>query len=116
MGFDEDLVERIRAALKNVRGSHERRMFGGVCFTIYGNMACGVVSGDLMVRVGSDEYERALKQPHARPMDFTGRPMNGFVFVAGSGIKTEASLKKWVRAGVDQATKLPAKSPKGQHR
>jgi TfoX/Sxy family transcriptional regulator of competence genes len=116
LACDEQLVERIRAALKGTRGAGERRMFGGVCFTIEGNMVCGVVKNDLMVRVGPDKYEDALKQPHARPMDFTGRPMNGYVFVAPPGVKSESSLKDWVGAGVAHVRTLPPKSPKSKRR
>jgi len=61
-------------------------MFGGIAFMLNGNMCCGVTNDDLMVRVGADGLEDALDQPNARPMDFTGRPMKGFVFVdAGPG-------------------------------
>jgi TfoX/Sxy family transcriptional regulator of competence genes len=113
MACDEQLVERIRAVLADVRGVGERRMFGGVCFTINGNMACGVVKDDLMVRVGPDNYTGALKRPHARPMDFTGRPMKGYVFIAAPGIKSASSLKGWVGAAVTHVRTLPPKSPKG---
>lgn len=116
MACDEQLVERIRAVLKGSHGAGERRMFGGVCFTINGNMVCGVVKDDLMVRVGPDNYEDALKQPHARPMDFTGRPMKGYVFVAAPGVKSESSLKDWVGAGVAHVRTLPPKSPQRKRR
>lgn len=85
MPCDEQLVARVRAALQHTRGIAELRMFGGVCFTLNGNMACGVVSTDLMVRVGPDKYDAALKQPHVREMDFTGRAMKGYVFVSVAG-------------------------------
>jgi len=89
-------------------------MFGGVCFTINGNMVCGVAKDDLMVRVGPDKYEDALNQPHARPMDFTGQSMNGYVFVAALGVKSESSLKDWVGTGVAHVQTLPPQSPKGK--
>lgn len=114
MACDEKLVERIRALLKGSRGTGERRMFGGVCFTIDDYMVFGVVKNDLMVRVGPDKHEEALKQAHARPMDFTGRPMKGYVFVAGPGVKSASSLKKWIGAGVAYVRTLPPKSPKGK--
>lgn len=112
MAYDEQLVKRIRAALKGSRGAGERYMFGGVCFTIDGNMVCGVVRNELMVRVGPDNYEAALKQSHSRPMDFTGRPMKGYVFVAEQGVKRASSLKMWVEAGVAHVRTLPPKPPK----
>jgi TfoX/Sxy family transcriptional regulator of competence genes len=107
---DEQLVQRTRAVLKGVRGAVERRMFGGVCFTVNGNMACGVVKDKLMVRVGPARYADALKQPHVRPMDFTGRPMKGYVFVMPPATRSAPSLKIWVRAGVTHAQTLPPKS------
>lgn len=112
MACNEQLVERVRAVLKRTRGTAERRMFGGVCFTLNGNMACGVVRADLMVRVGHDRYEEALKQPHAREMDFTGRAMKGYVFVAAPGIKSDSSLKDWVGLGIAYVGTLPPKMPK----
>ena len=73
MAYSEALANRIRAVLKRNRGTGERQMFGGVCFTLNGHMVCGVVKDELMVRVGPDVYPKSLKRPNARPMDFTGR-------------------------------------------
>ena len=81
MAYDEYLAERIRKALKRRKGITEKKMFGGICLLLDGNMVGGVVNDDLMVRVGPDGYEDALKQPHARPMDFTGKPLKGMVYV-----------------------------------
>lgn len=78
-----------------------------------GSMFCGVIKDDLVVRVGPARYEEALGKPHARPMDFTGRPMTGFVYVSAAGRKSDASLEKWVRWGAEFVSTLPAKkSPK----
>ena len=110
MACDERLVERVRAAFERRRGAGERRMFGGVCFTLNGNMVCGVVASDLMVRVGPDAYQEALEQPHAREMDFTGRAMKGYVFVGARGTTSEASLKHWIDSGVAYVKGLPAKT------
>ena len=112
MACDERLVERIRVVLRGVRGVGERRMFGGVCFTLNGNMSCGVVKDELMVRVGPDRYEDALKRRHARLMDFTGRPMKGYVFVSAPGIKTASGLRDWVGRGIGYVRTLPRKLPK----
>lgn len=84
-------------------------MFGGVAFMVCGNMCCGVVGEELMVRVGPDRYEQALQEPHAREMDFTGRPSKGMVYVAGSGLGDETSLKAWVDRAVDFVMTLPPK-------
>ena len=110
MPCNERLVERIRAALKRRRGTAERRMFGGVCFTLNGNMVCGVAGNDLMVRVGKDQYEDALKRPNVREMDFTGRPLKGFVFVGAPAIRSDSSLKHWVETGIAYVDTLPAKA------
>ncbi len=112
MSCDEQLVERVRAVLGRTRGTAERRMFGGVCFTLNGNMACGVVNTDLMVRVGPHRYADALRQPHVREMDFTGRAMKGYVFISAPGIKSNSSLKYWIESGVAYVEALPPKARK----
>ncbi len=78
MPYDEGLAERIRGILDNRRDVSERRMFGGIAFMIRGHMSVGIVKDDLMVRVGPETYDNLVRQPHSRPMDFTGRPMKGF--------------------------------------
>ena len=84
-------------------------MFGGLSFMLRGNMACGVENDRLMVRVGPDSQDDALSRPPARLMDFTGRPMKGFVYVELAGLKKDKDLKAWVQRGVDFAMSLPAK-------
>lgn len=83
-------------------------MFGGLAFLIGGNMACGIVRDELMVRTGPAAYQGALARPHARPMEFTGRPMRGMVFVAKEGLDDEG-LCEWVTLGATFAGGLPAK-------
>ena len=108
MAYDLTLAARISALLKPRRGVEAKRMFGGVCFLLRGNMCCGVAGKKLMVRVGPDAHEAALKAPHAKPMDITGRPLRGFVFVMPPGVKGVA-LKTWIERGVRYASSLPAK-------
>ena len=110
MACDEQLVERTRAALEGVAGTGERRMFGGVCFTLNGNMVCGIAGTALMVRVGPEKYDAALRRPHARVMDFTGRAMKGYVFVDREGIKTEAALQRWIELAISYVGGLPRKA------
>ena len=81
MAFNAEIADRVLKVLEGREGLTERKMFGGIAFMLNGNMCCGETNDDLMVRVGADGLEDALDQPHARPMDFTGRPMKGFVFV-----------------------------------
>lgn len=111
MAYSDRLASRVRTVLSRCRGkTGERQMFGGICFTMNGHMVCGVVKDDLMVRVGSDAYQKSLRRRHVRPMDFTGRPMVGFVYVAAAGLKSAESLKSWIGASVSHARKLPPKS------
>jgi TfoX/Sxy family transcriptional regulator of competence genes len=109
MPYDEGLAERIRESLEDRRGVTERKMFGGLAFLLRGNMFVGIVGRDLMVRVGPQAHENALSRPHARPMDFTGRPMRGFVFVAAPGYEFDADLRDWVARGVAFADPLQPK-------
>jgi len=85
--FDEPLVERVRERLEHVDGVVELKMFGGWGVTVRGNMAVGVMDRDLIVRVGPDSFDEALTRPGARPFDFTGRPMTGWLYVAGSAVQ-----------------------------
>jgi TfoX/Sxy family transcriptional regulator of competence genes len=109
MAYDEVLAERIRGSLSDRDGVSERKMFGGIAFMIGGNMACGVVHDDLMVRVGPDAYDAALANEHVRPMDFNHRPMRGMIYVGADGLRTEDDLARWVDAGAGFAASLPAK-------
>ena len=81
MAYDETLADRIRTALHGRDDVEERKMFGGITFMVAGRMACGVIHDDLMVKVGTEGHADALAEPHTRPMDFTGRPMRGMVYV-----------------------------------
>ncbi len=112
MAYDEGLVERIREVLQDTPAIGEKKMFGGVCFTLKGNMVCGVNGNDLMVRVGPEQFSALLKRPHAREMDFTGRPMKGFLFVADNGTAEDDALSFWVTACLKFVSTLPAKKPK----
>ena len=109
MPYDEQLVGRVRGVLAKKRNVAERKMFGGLTFMVRGNMACGVENERLMVRVGPAAYDDALGRPHAQMMNFTGRPMKGFVFVEPAGLKSDKDLEAWVQRGVDLAMSLPAK-------
>jgi hypothetical protein len=106
--YDEELAERVRQALGHVDVT-ERKMFGGLCFMVCGNMACGIAGDDLMVRVGPDAHEAALTQPYVRPMDFTGRPMKGMVFVGPKGLRRFGDVQHWSALGADYARSLKPK-------
>ena len=109
MAYNEELALRVRQSLGEQAGITERKMFGGLCFMAHGNMLGGVMGDEIIVRVGAERYEDALNLPHAREMDFTGRPMRGFVVVASEGIASDERLNEWVRRGVQFAISLPPK-------
>jgi TfoX/Sxy family transcriptional regulator of competence genes len=100
VSYDEKLADRIRSILSERDDVVEKKMFGGLCFMVNGAMCCGLTKSDFMVRVGADAYDEALAQPHARPMDFTGRPLKGMVYVAPTGLRTRAALERWVQRGL----------------
>ena len=106
MAYDEALADRIRRAVGPRPDVIEKKMFGGLAFLLGGKMFCGIVKDDLMVRVGPERYEAALAEPHVRPMDFTRRPMECYVYVAASGAKTEKAIRKWVEQGAAFVTTL----------
>ncbi|NDB52436.1 MAG: TfoX family protein, partial [Nitrosopumilaceae archaeon] len=95
MVYDEKLADRVRKSLKGKRNMTEKKMFGGIAFLLDGKMFCGIIKNDLVVRTGPEYYEKALTKPHASPMDFTGKPMKGFVYVAPNGCKTKKTLSEW---------------------
>jgi TfoX/Sxy family transcriptional regulator of competence genes len=111
VAFDEALADRVREILGARAELSERRMFGGIAFMLAGNMCCGVIGEDLMVRLG-DDGEAALAEPHTRPMDFTGKPMKSTIYVAPEGTASDEDLAKWVEAGADYAASLPPKGGK----
>lgn len=113
MAFDEKLGERMGKALQK-HGVEEKRMFGGLCFMLGGHMCCGIIKDELLVRVDPDRFDALLSRPHARIMDFTGRPMKGFIMVEAKGYRTEAALGSWLEEGVKFARSLPPKKASGK--
>lgn len=110
MSYDESLAARCRQVLGGQHGITEKRMFGGLSFLLDGHMICGVLGRQLVIRVGLGEaYERALREPHVKPMDFTGRPLRGFVYVLPDGLGTKAALSRWLGRAVKFGEGLPAK-------
>ena len=104
MAYDEVLAERIRTALRDRDDVIEKKMFGGITFMVADRMACGVVHDDLIVRVGREGHDDAIAEPHARPMDFTGKPMRGMVYVEPAGVASDDDLRRWVDRAVSVAT------------
>jgi TfoX/Sxy family transcriptional regulator of competence genes len=110
VAYDEDLAARVRRELIPRSDVTERKMFGGIAFMVAGNMCCGVNGEDLMLRLGSEGADAALDDPHVRPMDFTGRPMAGFVYVGPEGTATASDLRRWVDRALEFAATLPPKA------
>ena len=126
MPYNEDLALRLRALLLHEPGMVEKKMFGGLAFMVYGNMACGIVHDDLMLRVGAARFDDALSKPHARPMDFSGRlpergegvparsarpapAMVGMVYVAPPGYASDTDLARWVSLTLAYVRTMPPK-------
>jgi TfoX/Sxy family transcriptional regulator of competence genes len=113
MAYDEGLAQRVRELLSEEDGGRgdlsEKKMFGGLAFMLRGNMCLGIVKDDLMVRLGPEGYAQALREPGARPMDFTGKALKGLVFVGAEGYESDEALGRWVTRGVSFARSLPAK-------
>jgi TfoX/Sxy family transcriptional regulator of competence genes len=109
MAFDETVAGKVREALKGAPDVVEKRMFGGIAFMVRGNMCCGVLGDRLMLRVGPVGYESALARPHAKKMDFTGRPMKGMVYVEPAGFAAPRDLRKWIERAMEFTLSLPAK-------
>ena len=109
MAYNEKLAERIRRQLSARADVVERRMFGGLAFMVKGHMCCGIVGNELMIRVGPEAYEAALKEKHAREMDFTVKPLRSMVYVAAPGLASAKQLGRWVERGLQFALNLPEK-------
>ena len=107
MAYDEALAARIRDFLGDGPGVTERKMFGGICFMVNGNMCAGVTKDRLMARVGAPAYQEALKRPGAYEMDFTGRPMVGIVFVNSDDLESDDTLTSWLEPCLEFASLKP---------
>ncbi len=112
MAYDEALANRIRIAMEGDVALSEKKMFGGIAFLHRGLMFVGVSGNELMARVGKENYEDSLARKHVREMDFTGKPMQGYVYVEPSGIKSEEQLRFWLQRCRQFVSALPAKTAK----
>lgn len=109
MSFDEGVAERIREVFAGRHDIVEKKMFGGLAFMHHGHMCVGIVNDTLMARVGPDQYAKALKLPYARQMDFTGKPLKGFIYVAAKGFETDKDLMTWIERCEAFTSSLPPK-------
>lgn len=116
MAYDEGLAERVRDALRETQDIAEKKMFGGLCFTLDGHMVVGIVKESLMARVGEMAEAEAIKRKGARPMDFTGKPMKGYLFVDPRGTVEDQDLMEWIGLAKAFVLTLPAKGGKSGRR
>jgi TfoX/Sxy family transcriptional regulator of competence genes len=110
MAYEETVAQRIRQAINDRDGLSERKMFGGLCLMLHGNMFAGIIGDELMLRVGPENSDALLARPGARPMDFTGKPMKGYLYVVPSTFASEAGLKEWLGHALSFVETLPPKS------
>lgn len=110
MPYDQRLAARVRQALSGQSGVTERAMFGGIAFMVRGNMCCGVLKDDLVVRVGPAAHEAELARPHARDMDFTHKPMKGYLYISSKGTATAAAVRSRLGPALSFVAALPPKA------
>ncbi|MDA1096756.1 MAG: TfoX/Sxy family protein [Chloroflexi bacterium] len=110
MAYDEGLAVRVRATLQGRKDVVEKRMFGGLTFMVRGNMCCGIVDDDLMLRIDAEELAKTIGMPGVRPMDFTGRPMKNYIYVGSEGYQKEEALRAWIRRAEAFNQSLPDKA------
>jgi len=109
MAYNQELDQRIKKIVSRWKGTNGKKMFGGVCHLINGNMFCGVHKDYLILRLGEDQSSDVLKHPYARQFDITGKPMRGWVMIANDGYQSDADLKAWLDQAKAFAKSLPAK-------
>ena len=109
MAYDEGLAAAMRDDLADQQGIAEKKMFGGLCFLMNGNMVCGVHKGGGMFRVGKEREAEARAIEGAGEMTFTGRPMGGMIEVDEDAMADDERRAKWIALSVTNAASLPAK-------
>ena len=109
MAFDENLAARIRHVLARRKNIEEKKMFGCICFFLDGNALAGVWKDRLIARLGPDEAEAALMEPHVRAFDITGRPMKKWVAIEPEGVEDDGQLKDWIERATKFVKTLPKK-------
>ena len=109
MAYNEKIAARVRERLADQPNLEEKEMFGGIAFMVNGKMCAGVVKDDMMCRIDPDKHDEALEQPGCRPMDFTGRPMKGWVFIDEHGMKDKKDLDYWIGLALEFNKKAKSK-------
>lgn len=109
MAYDEQLAKRLNKIVENRDDFYQQKMFGGIGYLLRGNMCFGIWKNSLILRLGEEQGQKALKNKNVKPFDITGRPMKGWVLVAPAGIKTAPVLRGWVMKAIDSVIRLPRK-------
>lgn len=116
MAYSENLAQRIREVLSNLTNVEEKKMFGGMCYMVNGKMCVGIIDDEMMCRIGPEIYEAALERKGCREMDFTGRPMKGYVYVSEEGMKTQKDFDYWIGLSLEFNKKAKSSKKKKQRR
>jgi TfoX/Sxy family transcriptional regulator of competence genes len=109
LAFDEILADRIRHQLARRKNFTEKKMFGGICFLLDGNMCCGVIGKELIIRVKPEEAQEILREKHTRVFDFSGRPSRNMVYVGPKALQEDSDLKEWLQITLKYVKSLPPK-------
>lgn len=109
MAYDENLEKRLDQLFAKRNDFHKQKMFGGVGYLLHGNMCVGIWKDSLILRLGDQQAQVALKKKNVVLFDITGRPLNGWVMVMPAGMKTVLALKQWVSLAIDFVIQLPRK-------
>jgi TfoX/Sxy family transcriptional regulator of competence genes len=112
MAYNEILAQRVRAFLASQPVVEEKKMMGGLCFMVDGKMCTGITKDDLMLRLSPEDKEMAMQRPGCREMDFTGRPLKGFVFVSGDALAHDVDLHDWIRLALKFNPQAQASKPR----
>lgn len=112
MAYDEKLAERIRESLVNEKKVKEVKMMGGLTFMVNGKMCVGILKNALMCRIDPQLHDAAIQKPGCRTMDFTKRPMSGFIMVEEEGMKTKKQFDYWISLALEFNSKAKSKSKK----
>lgn len=112
MAYNLELAQRVRERLTLCPQLAERKMFGGLCFLSRGNMLCGLLGDDLVIRCSPEKAQALLARPHVRPMDFTGKPMKGFLIIGRAALEADNDLRQWLALSINYVSAMPAKLPK----
>lgn len=112
MAFNEKISDRIREALVDLPNVEEKKMFGGICYMVAGKMCIGVIKDEMMCRIGGEQYEAALGKRGCREMDFSEKPMKGYVFVSEEGMKTKKDFDYWIWLCLEYNSKVKSSKKK----